>query len=258
MPLLRNPDKSKLSKRKNPTSILYYQRMGYLPEALVNYLGRMGWSMPDEREQFTLPQMLAEFDLQRVSLGGPIFDLEKLNWLNGQWIRELSEDEFGRRVMSWALNKNYLGQAIPLVQGRVELLSDIVPLAGFLLTGAPDIDETSFEHKKVAIETCRKVLQFASWRMDTLSNWDKPHIEGHFSILAEGLELKFREFIFPIFIAISGKASSTPIMDAMVVLGPDLSRARLRNAVQVLGGVSKKEAKCWEKEYRQLAAEIDA
>ena len=88
MPLLRNPDKSKLSKRKNPTSILYYQRMGFLPEAVINYLGRMGWSMPDEREKFALSEMIEHFDIQRVSLGGPVFDVEKLKWLNGVWIRE--------------------------------------------------------------------------------------------------------------------------------------------------------------------------
>jgi len=88
LPLLRNPDKSKLSKRKNPTSIMYYQRMGYLPEALLNYLGRMGWSMPDEREKFSLDEMIADFDVNRVSLGGPIFDQEKLSWLNGLWLRE--------------------------------------------------------------------------------------------------------------------------------------------------------------------------
>ncbi|HNH45263.1 MAG TPA: glutamate--tRNA ligase, partial [Agitococcus sp.] len=83
MPLLRNPDKSKLSKRKNPTSITYYQRMGYLPQAVLNYLGRMGWSMPDEREKFSLTDMIEHFDLKRVSLGGPIFDVAKLSWLNG-------------------------------------------------------------------------------------------------------------------------------------------------------------------------------
>ena len=88
LPLLRNPDKSKLSKRKNPTSILYYERMGYLPEALLNYLGRMAWSMPDEREQFGLDEMLSAFTLDRISLGGPVFDTTKLDWLNGTWIRE--------------------------------------------------------------------------------------------------------------------------------------------------------------------------
>jgi glutamyl-tRNA synthetase len=75
MPLLRNPDKSKLSKRKNPTSITYYQRMGYLPQALLNYLGRMGWSMPDDREKFSLDDMIAILTLKRVSLGGPTFDV---------------------------------------------------------------------------------------------------------------------------------------------------------------------------------------
>nr|WP_306288157.1 glutamate--tRNA ligase family protein [Pseudoalteromonas sp. WY3] len=70
---MRNPDKSKLSKRKNPTSINYYKEMGYLPEAVLNYLGRMGWSMPDEREKFTLNEMIENFDMKRVSLGGPVF-----------------------------------------------------------------------------------------------------------------------------------------------------------------------------------------
>src|SRR5690554_6994913 len=93
MPLLRNPDKSKLSKRKNPTSIIFYQRMGYLSQALLNYLGRMGWSMLDEREKFSLSEMVEHFDIQRLSLGGPIFGVEKLAWLNGQWIRELTEQD---------------------------------------------------------------------------------------------------------------------------------------------------------------------
>lgn len=113
MPLLRNPDKSKLSKRKNPTSITFYERMGFLPQALLNYLGRMGWSMPDEREKFSLQEMIDNFDLSRVSLGGPIFDMEKLSWLNGQWIREQSVEEFAREVQKWALNPEYLMKIAP-------------------------------------------------------------------------------------------------------------------------------------------------
>ena len=102
LPLLRNPDKSKLSKRKNPTGIDYYQRMGFLPEAVLNYLGRMGWSMPDERERFTLAEMLEHFDLQRVSLGGPVFDIEKLRWLNGLWIREgFADDALAEKLQSY-------------------------------------------------------------------------------------------------------------------------------------------------------------
>src|SRR5690554_7794096 len=94
MPLLRNPDKSKLSKRKNPTSILFYERMGFMPEALLNYLARMGWSMPDEREKFTLEEMFEHFDIRRVSLGGPVFDVEKLRWLNSIWLCVLDDATF--------------------------------------------------------------------------------------------------------------------------------------------------------------------
>ena len=136
LPLLRNPDKSKLSKRKNPTSILYYQRMGYLPEALLNYLGRMGWSMPDEREKFSLVDMLEQFDIQRVSLGGPIFDVEKLSWLNGMWIREnLDEAQLAQRLLEWAYNRENLMKVLPHAQKRMEKLSDFAPLASFLGSG---------------------------------------------------------------------------------------------------------------------------
>merc|ERR1712013_428422 len=128
MPLLRNPDKSKLSKRKNPTSINYYERAGYLPEAVVNYLGRMGWSMPDEREKFSLDEMVEHFNINRVSLGGPIFDVEKLRWLNGLWIREsLNDEDFIERAKNWAFNEQHIAPMIEHIKGRVETFSDIAP-----------------------------------------------------------------------------------------------------------------------------------
>jgi len=146
MPLLRNPDKSKLSKRKNPTSILYYQRMGYLAEAVVNYLGRMGWSMPDEREKFSLDDMIEHFDIQRVSLGGPVFDVEKLSWLNGLWIREdLNPQAFAQKFQEWALNPEYLMQILPLITPRIEKFSDVADVAGFFLKGHLDINASSFD-----------------------------------------------------------------------------------------------------------------
>ena len=128
LPLLRNPDKSKLSKRKNPTSINYYKKMGFLPEALLNYLGRMGWSMPDESEKFTQTQMQAAFDIKRVSLGGPIFDLEKLRWLNGSWIREdLSVQDLKLRFTQMFTN-DYVDSVIEQAQSRVDTLTDIIPI----------------------------------------------------------------------------------------------------------------------------------
>lgn len=254
MPLLRNPDKSKLSKRKNPTSIIYYQRMGFLAEALCNYLGRMGWSMPDEREKFSLDEMIGDFDLQRVSLGGPIFDVEKLSWLNGQWLRDMDQVEFGRRVSQWSFNEDYFMQIAPLVQNRVETFSDIVPLAGFFVSGMLPVTEADFAIKGMEPEGVKKVLQFALWRLEALRQWERDAIESTVGQLAEEMDLKLRNFMPPIFMAVTGKSSATPLMDSMAILGPDLTRARLRHALGVVGGVSKKELKRLEKEFKQLGA----
>ena len=258
MPLLRNPDKSKLSKRKNPTSILYYQRMGFLPEALLNYLGRMGWSMPDESEKFTRQQMFDNFDIQRVSLGGPIFDQEKLSWLNGLWLREdLDPAQFAAKYQEWALNPEYLMQIVPLIQQRVEKLSDVAPLASFFLSGMLDINEADFDHKSLEKDDIRRMLQYAVWLLDTESQWNKDRLFNQLKQLAEAMGFKIRDFLFPLFIAVAGTNQTVSVMDSMAILGPDMTRARLRHAVNVLGGPSKKEAKRWEKEFQALSSQIE-
>ncbi|GAG37513.1 unnamed protein product, partial [marine sediment metagenome] len=98
MPLLRNPDRSKISKRKNPTSLSWYRDEGYLPEALLNFLGLMGYSMPDGRQVFSLREMIESFSWDRVNTGGPIFDMEKLRWLNGEYIRAMDAAEFVEQI----------------------------------------------------------------------------------------------------------------------------------------------------------------
>jgi len=140
MPLLRNPDKgkSKISKRKNPVSLLYYKRRGFLPEALLNYLALMGWSFPGEgdREIFSLDEFLASFDVGRVSLGGPVFDLAKLEWMNGQYVRALSPDELTDRLCRhhaddavWT--EDTIRRLVPLLQERMTVLSELDYLAQF-------------------------------------------------------------------------------------------------------------------------------
>jgi len=253
MPLLRNPDKSKLSKRKNPTSINYYRRMGYLPHALLNYLGRMGWSMPDEREKFTLGEMVAHFDINRVSLGGPIFDVEKLAWLNGQWIREnFNADALADEIQKWAFNREYLMQILPLVQSRIAVFSDIAPLAAFFLAGSVHLTPESFTNKKLSPEEVLKILQFALWQFDVTTKWTRESVHDQLNGLCEKMGFKMRDFMAPFFVAVAGTASSTPVIDSMAIMGSDMTRARLRNAINVLGGVSKKQAKEWEKEYAAL------
>ncbi|MDP5209594.1 glutamate--tRNA ligase [Microbulbifer sp. 2205BS26-8] len=253
LPLLRNPDKTKLSKRKNPTSILYYQRAGFMPEALLNYLARMGWSMPDEREKFALEDMLEHFDIQRVSLGGPVFDVEKLSWLNGLWIRELGDELLADRLTDWLFNRENLLKVLPFARERMETFGDFAPLVSFLASGKLDLTQESFTGNRLALDEQKRLLQFALWRLEALRAWDRDSIFQAVKGLAASMGIKLKDFNAPLFVAISGTTTSFSVMDAMVLLGPELSRARLRQAIDTLGGAGKKVLKRWEKEYAVLA-----
>jgi len=256
MPLLRNPDKSKLSKRKNPTSIGYYRDMGYLPEAMVNYLGMMGWTMPDGREKFSLQEMIADFSIDRVSLGGPVFDIEKLDWLNGKYIREdLSDQQFIEAFAAWAFEPATLAALLPLIRSRVERFSDVTPLAGFMLSGVLPLKPEDFEHKKLDHEACRRILQLGIWYLEQ-QEWRRDQVEQSLQALAQFMDMKIRDVLFPFFIAITGQAVSISVIDAMSALGLDLTRARIRHALDVLGGVSKKETKRLEKDFQQFTSSL--
>lgn len=253
MPLLRNPDKSKLSKRKNPTSINYYRAMGYLPEALLNYLGMMGWTMPSGEEKFSLSAMTEHFDISRVSLGGPIFDIEKLDWLNGKYIREDLDDEaFIKQFAAWAFESDKMKMIAPLLKQRVERFSDVASLGSFFFSGELEISLESFAHKTIEVDCMLKIVQFSLWKLEQIEQWDHDSIEEVLQDLASKLELKIRDFLFPLFIAISGKAVSTSVMESINILEIDITRARLRNAIKVLGGISKKQAKSLEREFREF------
>lgn len=250
LPLLRNPDKSKLSKRKNPTSILYYKRLGFLPEALLNYLGMMAWTMPGGEEKFTLAEMVERFDLDRISLGGPVFDVDKLTWLNGRYIREdLDDAQLATRIKEWALDSVTLEQITPLIHPRIDRLSDAAPMATFFLAGMMPVTPDDLVGNKLDAETTKKALQWALWRLEALTDWREAQISEILRGTADMMGHKLRDFLKPFFVAISGQAVSTPLFDSMEILGPDLARGRLRHAINVLGGVGNKKLKKWDREF---------
>jgi glutamyl-tRNA synthetase len=252
MPLLRNPDKSKLSKRKNPTSITYYRDAGMLPEALLNYLGRMGYSMPNEEEKFTLEEMIASFDIKRVSLGGPIFDVEKLSWLNGEWLRALTPEELKNKILAWANDSDKLTAIAAAIQPRINLLSDAVNWAGFYYQNLPNITAEDFEHKTLTPEQVIEILQITLWKLEVLPEWSEANIYATLKGLSAALNIKLRDMMAPFFIAIAGSTSSTPVMNSMYVIGADMTLNRLRHAVEVLGGLGKKKLKKLEKTSADL------
>lgn len=257
LPLLRNTDQSKLSKRKNPTSVTYYRDMGYLPEALTNYLGLMGWSMPNEAEIFSRQEMIEAFDVDRISTGGPIFDQTKLSWLNGQYLRGLDAGEYAQRVQDWMLNTARLEQLIPMVQERAERFSDLLPLVNYLLGNLAEPSDVDFQHKVLERGDTLKVLHHTLAAFDEMRDWQREDLFSLCQDMANAMDLKFRDFLFPLFIATSGRAVSLPLFDSWVFLGADLSRARLRAALEVMSA-SKKERKRLDKEYQSIKDAIAA
>jgi glutamyl-tRNA synthetase len=213
----------------------------------------MGWSMPNEEEKFTLDEMQAAFDISRVSLGGPVFDVEKLKWLNGLWIREsLTADELVRRLRDWALNREMLDKILPHAQGRIEVLSDLIPQAAYLVSGDVALDVDAFGEEGEARENTVMQMQFVLWRLEAQQDWSRDALFAALKELADAMELKPKALFAPLFVALSGEKVAYSIPDSMAILGPDMTRARLRAAIEVCGGVSKKAAKRLEKAYAEL------
>jgi glutamyl-tRNA synthetase len=252
LPLLRNEDRSKLSKRKNPVSIGYYRRAGILPEALLNFLALMGWA-PEGDEKITLEQFVAAFSLEDVSLGGPVFDVRKLRWLNGRYIREDHDaPALRRRLEEWALDAATLERIIPLAQPRLETLADWGHLTSFFFTDEVRFDVDTLRRTGRSEEDLVRLLQLALWRLEQVVEFDADHLDAIFRELAERLEVKLRDLTRPFYVALTGETASTPLFQSMEILGPDLVRVRLRRALAALGGPSGKRRKALEKEYDAL------
>jgi glutamyl-tRNA synthetase len=255
LPLLRNADKSKLSKRKNPTGILFYKRMGYLPEALANFLGLFSVPPVDGEEVMDLETMTARFDLSHISLGGPVFDVKKLDWLNGRYLRErLSAPQFLERVEEWAGGRAVMERIAALAQQRIERLSDLGPLCAFLFAGRIDPSVEQLRGSRLDEQTLRKLFVLALAVFDGLPEWEFDAISAAVTRLAEIVGAKVRDVVRPFYVAITGNAQSLPLYDSMLLLGRDLVRERLRVALERLGGATNAETEAWKKQLESGAA----
>ncbi len=256
LPLLRNKDKSKLSKRKNPVSINWYRKTGILPEALLNYAGMMGWHLSDDKEKFSLKEMIENFRLEDISLGGPVFDLDKLLWLNGRYLREdFTTDELLDRLVEWGLNREHFKNILEICKGRMTCLSDWGELTGHFFSGRIQLTKDELLLKDMDEAGTSEILQIILWELEKLDSFSKENIYSLFKVLSEKLDIKLKHLTQPLYIAISGKAVSTPLFDTMEILGSDISRTRIRYAMEELGDISKKKLKLLEKKYSSLFGE---
>jgi glutamyl-tRNA synthetase len=244
MPLLRNLDKSKISKRKNPVSLIYYRDSGYLPQALLNFLGLMGGGMPAggadlnlsgeaakaanlAAEIFSLDQMLERFVFEKISLGGPVFDLTKLKWLNGEYLRALSPEAFYDALRSTIFSDNYLRAIAPLVQTRIETLAQFGDMAGFFfaddLMPTPDV----FLPKKRTLED---TLAFAAEQLTLLeaTPFTLEDLEPALKKLGEEKQWSVKENFMLLRAILTGKTASPPLLESLIIFGKARSLDRLR------------------------------
>ena len=245
MPLLRNVDKSKISKRKNPVSLVFYQQSGYLPQAMLNFLGLLGGGMaqPTEAEIvsknlntkegdiFSLAEMLEKFDFNRISLGGPVFDLVKLKWLNGEYLRKLTPDDFFAALRRTILSDDYIRAVAPLVQARMETLGQFGDMTSFLFSDNISPAESIWLPKK---RTFEETVAFAAEQLATLeaAAWDAASIEATLKTLGEAKQWSVKENFMLLRAILTGSLTSPPLTESLVVFGKSRSLDRLRRFLE--------------------------
>jgi glutamyl-tRNA synthetase len=245
MPLLRNIDKSKISKRKNPVSLVYYRQAGFLPSAMINFLGLMGGGMPSptpveivngakETEIFSLAEMIQKFEVPNIRLGGPVFDLTKLRWLNSEYIRALSPEDFYDALRSTILSEDYLRSVAPLVQSRIETLGEFGDLTAFLFQDKVLPPPEVWVPKK---RTPEDTLAFATEQLAVLEalpaeDWTHEAMEPALKRLGEAEGWSVKENFMLLRAIITGSTMSPPLLESMVVFGKSRTLDRLRRFLE--------------------------
>ena len=235
MPLLRNLDKSKISKRKNPVSLIYYRDSGYLPEAVLNFLGLMGGGMPGDinngTEQFTLAEMIQHFVFPNIRLGGPVFDLTKLKWLNGEYLRKLSPEDFFAAVRTRVFGDDYLRQISAIMQTRIETLNQFGDLTSFFFSDNVIPSEAVFLPKKRSME---ETLAFAQDQLAILeaAEWSHDALESALKNLGQEKAWSVKENFMLLRAIVTGSTMSPPLLESMIIFGKARTLDRIRRFLE--------------------------
>jgi glutamyl-tRNA synthetase len=244
LPMILGPDRSKLSKRHGATSITEYREQGYIPEAMFNFLALLGWSLDDKTELLTRDEIVKNFSLERISRTAAVFNKDKLEWMNGVYLRSLSLEEFTRRAMPFLekglpaevkrpLDVSYVSRIMPLVQERAKTLAEVPQLSDFFFVDMKY--DTELLLSKIDKAEAIKNLQASVDAMNGVKNWDAAMLESVFRPLADELKLKTSVFFGLLRVAITGRTAAPPLFQTMEVLGKEQCLKRMKTALEKLG-----------------------
>jgi nondiscriminating glutamyl-tRNA synthetase len=249
LPLILNPDRTKMSKRKSQTAVSEYRAQGFLPEALVNFLALLGWSTGTEEEILSLDEIAGRFDLEHVHKGGAVFDKDRLEWLNGQWMRKLEPDDLIQRLLPFLEADRAAGRIdrvptseelrplVPIIQDRLPTLGAVGELIGFLWLDKVEVDAAMLVPKRWDPATTLDGLRAARSTIDGSTGpvtFEADELEPPMRALAESNGWKAGDLFMALRVAVTGRTATPPLFDSLVALGRERVLQRLDAAITTL------------------------
>lgn len=242
VPLILGSDKSKLSKRHGAKPVLEFRDDGYLPEAILNFMALLGWSPPSGKEILSVTEMIEEFDIKDVNVSSPVFDIVKLDWMNGEYIRRLDDAKLAEKIEEYLIRikwtdaikseiKEKILKLTPLVKERIKRLSDFVPMTDFIFE-APEYEKAIFE--KVTKGDLKQITRQVLVTLQSLPKpWNARDFEMAFRKLAEDLKISVSEMFQFIRVAISGQTVTPPLFESIEILGEEETLKRINLVVEL-------------------------
>lgn len=245
LPIILGPDRSKLSKRHGATSILQYRDDGYLPDAMLNFLALLGWSVDDATDVIAREEMVKRFSIDRILANPAVFNVEKLEWFNGIYIRGLPLEELCAELMPFLENglpasvarpidRDYLLRIMPLERERLKKLSEAPEMLSFFFEEQPALEADKLVQKGMDAEGTRSALEHGLRVAEGAEAWESEALEAAYRTLAEELGVKTGQLFGTMRVAVTGRTAAPPLFETMAVLGRDRCRSRMRHALDAL------------------------
>ena len=252
IPMIMGQDHARLSKRHGATSVMEYKKMGYIPEAVVNYIAHLGWSSGDEKEIFSKKELINEFTLDKISKHAAVFSMEKLNWFNSEYLKNMSIDSLTKMLLPFLKEANYIEnekslspvknkyikEVVKLMQGRIKNFSQFIDYADYFFVDKIDIEPQAFD-SVLNKEGVSGILQALKEKLSALKYWNEENIENAVREIASSLQIKGGQIIHPTRVALSGKKVGPGLFEIMVVLCKEKTVKRLKEAIEKIEEVKK-------------------
>ena len=233
LPLILGPDKSKLSKRHGAVSVSQYRKEGYLSEAMNNFMALLGWNPGTEKESFSLNELINEFSLERVHKGGAIFNIERLDWINSQYIRTMDLDKLAKKCLTYLpenIDFEYIKKIVALEQKRIKKISEIEELTKFFFEDELDYELKLLIWKKISLKDVKNNLELLEKTLEKTDKFDQKSLENTIMPLTD--KYGRGELLWPLRVALSGQKASPGPFEIMEVLGKEKTLERIKKAIK--------------------------